>query len=124
MTPATAVATDEDPASPWSYPGRPWRTVTYRDVDVGEWPTTEEAFAALQAEAARRLVAAQRRPASITLSHQVLPGVKLDSRVRFEHPDLGGVTGVVSDLGVTGVVAEQRIDLAACRVESKIGGVS
>lgn len=114
VPPATAVATDEDPKSPYSYPGRPWSTRTDRDVEVGDWPTPEEAFAALKAEAQRRLVAAQRPTAVIEISHPVLPTVTLNARVQLEHPRLGTITARVS---------QQHIDLDGLLVGSTLEGV-
>ena len=65
-SPLVGVATDEDPASPYSYPGQRWKTRTDTGVDAASQTVADLL-------AARRLTEAQQPNETITIKHPPLP---------------------------------------------------
>ncbi len=96
-----ATAIDDDPASAYSYAVTgAWITQTDRDVDAAG-ATLAEQYTALQAEAHRRLQAAQRPAASLRIKHPYLPAVGLSGLVNFSHPRIGTMRAVVAQQSIT-----------------------
>lgn len=78
----TAVATNVDPNSPFSYPSRGNRWIT--STEVGVEAVDQEA---LDLIAYRRLLAADSVSTSISVKHAFLPELLVNSTVMFTNPD-------------------------------------
>jgi len=83
----TKTATDTDPASPYSFPSRPWQTITQTDVDY-----VDEAN--LQAIADRKLIDARQVSETFEIRHPDLE-FGLNEVVTFTNKKLGKVVKAV-----------------------------